>query len=359
MKQKYLSLLLIVANCYVFGQTTKKDSVILSPQYKDKVFYKLSNGNKSTTSNTDWHLAFSVQKAQFPANTLLATTIRHNGANGVVVYQRALNDTAFFTGDTSGFSTFKKLYDSDINIDSGAFNRGLNISQFDYGWGVYNSQTRNIVGRGVYYIQINTGIKKFRIIELTFDTLWQIQYANLDNSGLNTVTISKRNFQGKLFAYLNLETGVVSDKEPNSNDWDLLFLKYNATDVAGYDVYPSVGVWSNKGVQVAEARKFDKNSNDYSAFSFSPSLSEIGRDWKEFKNGSWQLEDSLAYFVKDKNGKIYKIVFTGFAGSSTGKIIFNVTEVPALSILDKNNILSFAFYPNPATQYLLLTGDFN
>lgn len=355
MNKAILSFLLLIT-VITQAQTTVFDTVSISAQYKNAVFYKLGNGDKVSTSNTDWHLAFSVQKVQFPSNTLPSVTIRYNGGNGVNLFQKAFNDTAFFSADTSGFATFTKLYDSDSNLDTGSFNNGLNISQFDYGWGVYNTTTKNISGRSVYFLQLPSGIKKLRIVELTYDTLWHVQYANLDNSNLQTVAIPKRLYQGKLFAYLNLETNAVSDKEPNSSDWDLLFHKYNARDVVGFDAYASVGVWSNKGVEVAKATNFDVNSNDFSSFPFSKKLNAIGRDWKEYQAPNWILQDSLAYFVKDKSGKIFKIVFTGFEGSSTGKIIFNKTLLQTSNIAETNSA-KIACYPNPATNWLNIVAD--
>jgi hypothetical protein len=346
----------LAINTALHAQISVSDTVTLMPQYKEAVYYSLSNGNKTGINNTNWHLAFSVQKVQFPNNTLPSVTIRHNGANGVVVFLKALNDTAFFTADTTGFSSFMKLYDSDSNLDTGAFNYGLNISQFDYGWGVYNPTTKNIPGRNVFFIQIGSGIKKFRVVELTYDTLWQIQYANLDNSNLQNITIPKRLYPGKLFAYLNLESNSVLNREPNTNDWDLLFHKYSARDVAGYDAYPSVGVWSNKGIEVAEAKHVDVSSNDYSSFSFSKKMNEIGRDWKDFTNGSWVLEDSLAYFVKDRSGKVYKIVFTGFEGSSTGRILFTKTTLLSSGI-ENTYSTNMLCYPNPASGWVTIVLD--
>ncbi len=299
---KVLLSILLAATAATQAQTTVNDSVTINSQYKDAVYYKLSDGTKTSTSNTDWHLAFSTQKVQFPLNTLQSVTIRFNGGSGVVVSQKAFTDTAFFTGDTVGFSTFTKLYDSDSNLDSGAFNNGLNISKFDYGWGVYNQNSKNIPGRNMFYVQLPTGaIKKFRVVELVYDTVWQVQYANLDNSNLQTVSIPKSQYQGELFAYLNLETNLVSSKEPNASEWDLLFHKYNARDVVGFDVYPSMGVWSNKGVEVAKAYPVDLNSNNYSGFTFSKTMNVIGRNWKDYQAPNWIIQDSLVYFAKAKD----------------------------------------------------------
>lgn len=354
---KVLLSILLAGTTLAQAQTTFNDTVSLSSSYKDAVYYKLSDGSQSSVLNTDWHLAFSVQKVQFPYNTLQAVTLRYNGGGNLIVSQKAFNDTAFFTGDTVGYSTFTKLYDSDSDIDTGAFNNGLNISQFDYGWGVYNTTTKNIHGRNIFYIQLASGIKKFRVVDLAFDTIWQVQYANLDNSNLQTVSIPKRPYLGKLFAYLNLETNAVTDREPNAANWDLLFHKYAALDVPGIEVYPSTGVWSNKGVTVAKAYPVDVTSNDYSGFTFSKSLRGIGRDWKDYVAPNWIVADSVSYFVKTKDNAIYKLVFTGFKGSATGNIFFSKTTVQTPTAIGEVSNLKIACYPNPASSTLTVIAD--
>lgn len=354
---KVLLSILLAGTTLAQAQTAVNDTFSLSTSYKDAVYYKLSDGSKNSVSNTNWHLAFSVQKAQFPTNTLQAVTLRYNGGNNLIVSQKAFNDTAFFTGDTIGYSSFTKLYDSDSNIDTGAFNNGLNISQFDYGWGLYNSTTKNIHGRNIFYIQLASGIKKFRVVDLAFDTIWQVQYANLDNSNLQTVSIPKRPYLGKLFAYLNLETNTVLDREPEATNWDLLFHKYAALDVPGIEVYPSTGVWSNKGVTVAKAQAVDVNSNDFSGLTFSNSLRGIGRDWKDYVAPNWIVADSLSYFVKTKDNAIYKLVFTGFGGSATGDISFSKTTVQTQTAIGEVSNLKIACYPNPASSTLTVVAD--
>ncbi len=344
----------------IFSQTATSDSVFTGAQYKDAVYYNLTDGSQTTVQNNSWHLAFSVQPVQFPSNTLPSVTIRFNEGNaGMTLHQKALSDTAFFTADTSGFDAFDILHDSDTNLDTGAFNRGLNISQFDYGWGVYNQFTKNIPGRNVFFVKLGSGIKKFRVVELTFDTLWQIQYANLDNSNLQTLSIPKKQYQGKLFAYLNMETNEVQDREPLASNWDLLFHRYYARDVVGLDGYPAVGTWSNKGIEVAEARGVDVATATTQGQTFTKNMSEIGRDWKEFVSPVWVIEDSLVYFVKLKNNKVYSVVFTGFGGSGNGKIVFDKKEVPFISSIANTpqSALRVNCFPNPASNQLSVVAD--
>jgi hypothetical protein len=107
---------------------------------------------------------------------------------------------------------------------------------------------------------------------------------------------------------------------------------------------------------VAKAAHFDVSSNDFSGFIFSKKMNEIGRDWKEYQAPNWILQDSLAYFVKDKGGSIFKIVFTAFEGSSTGKIIFSKTILQTSSIAEINSA-RLACFPNPASNLLNIVAD--
>lgn len=356
MNKVFLSILLAGVTL-AQAQTSVDDSVSISAQYKDAVFYKLSDGTQTKVSNTNWHLAFSVQKVQFPSNTLPSVTIRYNGGNNVMLSQKAFNDTAFYTADTIGFSTFNVLYDSDSNIDTGSFNNGLDISHFDYGWGVYNMSTKNIPGRNVFYIKYSGGLKKFRVVELTYDTIWQVQYANIDNSDMQTVSIPKAPYFGKQFVYLNLETNDVLDREPMADAWDLLFHKYAALNVPGIEMYPSSGVWINKNASIAKLQEVDVNSNDFSTANFTNNMREIGYDWKEYVAPSYVVEDSLVFFVKTLDTEIYKLIFTGFSGSATGTFYF--TKTGPLSPLGINEIVDFKLmcYPNPATSSLTVVAD--
>jgi hypothetical protein len=69
--------------------------------------------------------------------------------------------------------------------------------------------------------------KKIMISKLAFDTSWEYTYANLDNSGMNSVVLNKSAYAGKLFAYQNLLNDTIYDREPSAK-WDLLFTRYGA-----------------------------------------------------------------------------------------------------------------------------------
>ena len=84
---------------------------------------------------------------------------------------------------------------------------------------------------------------------------------------------------------------------------------------------------------------------------FEYEINEIGYDWKTFDMGSFSyiIDNSRCYFIKDFDNNIFRIYFTEFEGSSTGKISFNVTQMnSSVSINDKNKS-TINVYPNPAS----------
>jgi len=339
---------------------TPNDSINTGSNNSEMIYYQLSTGNKTTVSNTDWHMAITVRPTEFPASPLGGTTIRINEANGVHAYYVPNADAASFNNlDTTGWQSWTKLHDSDTKIDEGALNsnRGQNI--FDFGWGTYNSITHNVTGDSLYLIELpNGGLKKFLVTNLDKDTAFNLVYANVDNSDMQNVHIGKSAYSGKQFVYMDMISHIIRDKEPLAANWDLQFLKYAATDVLPDTVYPVVGVWVNKNTAVGKAQGVDVADNYY-AGTYSTNLNSIGWNWKQYdnQNNAYTVTDSLAYFIQALNGMQYKIVFTGYSGSATGIVSFYKEEVIASGITETTNNIQFAVYPNPANNIVNVATD--
>lgn len=333
------------------AQTIVNDSAEIGSTGQQSVFYNLTTNQKTTVSYNDWHLAISIRATEFPYSPLGGTTMRINEPIGVTAYDVPnAGISQFNTIDTTGYQSWDQLHDSDTAIDEGALNSNRDRSNiFDFGWGVYSSATHNVAGDSVYLIQLPNGdFKKFYVVVLQRDTAFDIKYANLDNSNLQTLHISKKDYIGKQFVYLNMLTNTITDKEPLATAWDLQFLNYEATDVVNGQYMPAMGVWVNKGTEVAKRTNHPVADNDYSNLTFSKHLNSIGWNWKA-ENGL--TKDSLTYFIKTNAGDYYKVIFTGYTANgqinfSTEKLITSAIEETGASTLQIN------IYPNPTAAQL-------
>lgn len=356
MKVACIMFLSLVSFCTVFAQSTiPNDSVNTGTDNAQMVFYQLSTGTKTSSSNTDWHLAITVRPTQFPNAPLGGTSIRINEANGVHAYYVPNADaTQYSTVDTTGWNAWTRLHDSDSILDEGALNSNRGTGIFDFGWGVYNSVSHDVVGDSMYLIELPNGeLKKFIVVDLDRDTAFNIKYSNIDNSDLQNIHISKAQYLNKTFVYLNLLTNQVEDKEPVKTAWDLLFIKYAARDVTQGSITPMVGAWANNGVMVGKATGYDAFYSNYFG-NYSSMLNSIGWNWNSYdaQNDQYNVDDSLAYFIRDINGMEYKMNFTSYAGPSTGVISFYKQDNMATGISSLEESINVSAYPNPAIDVL-------
>ena len=353
-------LILLLSNMQLHAETS--DSVLLGSGSAQACFYKLSDGQKTYTPFNDWHICVSVRPSAFPSNPLPGTTIRMNEAFGTSVYIVPNQSPAGFSSplDTAGFSQWSKLHDSESSLNLGGLNGTRNLSNpFDFGWGIYNSSTKNVVGDSLYLITGPNGLcKKVWVEQLIWDTLWIIKTCNVDGSAPYTFQISKKQFQNRNFVYLDLAQAVVMDKEPNKTDWDLLFLKYMAPATQGGTtlLYGVTGVWSNEPTTVNEISGALHGIAQPDG-NYSQNLSEIGYDWKTYNGAtmSYDIPDDLTYFIKDRNNQVFKLYFTGYSGNSSGRIYFNFSP-ESVSSLQETAISSLRFFPVPATDFMTIEG---
>lgn len=355
----------LLAAQYAFaGVLSPNDSVNTGPGNSQMVFYRLSDGTKTTSSNTDWHLAITVRSTEFPNSPLGGTTIRINEANGVAAYVFPNSDSSQFAQlSVNSYSFWNKLHDSDSLMDLGAFNTIRTSNVFDFGWGFYNSASHHVVGTNFFLVKLPNGkLKKFYVEKLLYDTAFVIRYANIDNTNEQVINIRKKDYFGKNFVYLNLENNALMDKEPLRTDWDLQFIKYTASKGSSREYEPEVGVWLNKGWSAARRADTDVNSFDFTGIAVSPSMSAVGWNWKNkyFNDGSrdaeanysYKVVDSLAYLLT-KGNKNYKLVFTDFS-TTTGNIGFHLEEVWATNIIESAPALDASVYPNPAQNFIAI-----
>ncbi|MCB0539111.1 MAG: T9SS type A sorting domain-containing protein [Bacteroidetes bacterium] len=341
---------------YSLSAQVVEDSVIMGPNYTNDVFYSLSSGNTTEVGGADWTVAFY--------NESISAAIMINSGRGVKLY-RVSDDISTFSDvlDTANLSNWDELYDDYSTwSEFSAFEDMSTTSSSNYGWGEYNSANHQVTASRIFVIQtVNGDFYKVMVVSKITGT-FTYRYATLDNSIDTTLTITPADYLNTNYAYLNMDNHTLLNLEPNNTTWDLVFKKYNA-QYSPTVHYPVTGVLNNFGVEIAKVENLPNSEASYDGLVLSPDRNTIGWDWKSFNNTTYtyDLTDSLTYFVKTIDNKIYKLYFTEFAGGSTGVIKFNKEEIAqdTTNINDINSIVNYTIYPNPTKGQIELVLDLN
>lgn len=327
------------------------DVVSINPGYTNQVFYSMPNGEVSSVSNTDWDLAFQI--AGFQA------TIQINGKNNVRLFKSgfSVNDWSnIIPIDTSGQLTpANELFNRDTSLWAGAFNITRDPNNvFDLGWGTYDFVTHAVTGDSLYFIKLPNNTWKKIWIQVLQNGTYTFVHANLDGTNETTVNVNKQNFQGKNFGYFSFATNTVNDREPNKYTWDLVFSQYMSSMPLTYKV---TGVLANDSVFTAKAYPVDVNTVTPWGLNFNNYSNNVGYTWKTFdlNSNQWLIEDSTVYYVYGREGGLWKLVFTGFGGASTGTFEFYKELVSTTGVNENETQVLLSAYPNPASDLIQLT----
>lgn len=304
----------------------KSETITLGAAYVNDVYYSLSNGLISTVPRANWDIAFSV-------STRSSSIIINEGA-GVVL--KMFTNTWSWDGpiDTTGYSTWTTLHNSNLTWEDGAFNQlaagGYNHtnSALNYGWGDYDMASHNINGVTKYIIKLRDGSFKKLFIEQknSVNQKYVFRFANMDGSSPVLVPELLATGTKANYVYYSLtDNSVVTNREPDASTWDLLFTKWIDNNIN----YSVTGVLQNIGVS-AIALTVDNPANvTYTDSQFVTNINTIGSNWKTNDpiTHLYTIPTNKTYIVKNVAGKVYQITFTGFEGSSTGVLSFNIKEL--------------------------------
>ena len=322
-KMRTLLLLIICSISFALKAQIKHDSVSTGAGNADQIWYSLENGEVSSAALSSWHLGFEISG--------ITSSILFNSAAGNHLYVYPNGDTADWDKiDTNGLSTWKACYNADTSWAHGAFNANLRADDaFDLGWGVYNINNHSVVGDSLYVITLANGDARKLWIERLAGGEYFFTSAHLDGSNEVSASIKKDDYKGKNFGYFNLVTGTSTDMEPASKDWDLLFTKYTTQIPVGPGMflpYGVSGVLANAGTTVSRVHPVDdpETFSDYTSLPKHSSINVIGSNWKryDFISSKYLIEDSMVHIVETADASIWKVVMTGYGGSSTGQFNF-------------------------------------
>ena len=324
MRHSILSFFLITLLIQLQAQPVK-DTVSLGAGYAHQVWYSLDNDEQGTLPKADWDIAFDA--------SLQGYSIAINPAVGTELWLHPGDTSQFATADTSGIHGWNPVVQLRYLL-------GLwGILQKPSGFlmwvgGSYNPVNHIVTGDRFFIIKLASGqYQKLWIQKLALGT-YTFRHASLDNRMDMVHTLAKSPFAGKNFGYFKLQTHSDANPEPPSANWDLLFTQYRTiVPVPTPTPYLVSGVLQNYHVEAAKAYPVNDPAgySDYGSQHFHREINTIGYDWKNYV-GMWQISDSTVYFVRTKNGAIWKMVFTGFGGAADGNFIFTKEKLIAASI---------------------------
>ncbi len=352
MKSIFTFLFSVLAITSAFAQTSV--DLVTGANYADDVYFSLENNDLKTTPRNTWDIAFTSQQ-------MSVSVLANNGA-GAMVYTWPMGKIDNWeTVDTTGM-VWTPMYNSIEDWEYGAFNANTEIgNDFDYGWGTYNMISHTIGGDSIFIVKLAGGeFKKFAVVQKkAIQNEWTFKYADLDGQNDTTITLNANDYKNTSFIHYSITNNQVVEQEP-AERWQLLFTRYFDYNIPYY----VTGVLANAGVRVQQVNGVSQTEyKDYTVSMMNDTLSEIGSDWKSFNMGTFQYDvaDDVVYFVQDTLGadkSVWKIYFTGFAGSSTGTYSFVKEKLGATGI---NNVSerNLTVYPNPARNEINVIHDFS
>lgn len=372
MKKQLLSLVSLLVTSFTFAQTWVNDSVSTGASYANDVYYNMNTGSTGSTANNNWHIAFQMAPQFGPSSS--ASILANHAVNNVQVFSLNLSATAKFAtlsaSDTVGKTNpERELVGSNKTWNIGAFNRNKDQSNlFDYGWGKYNQTTNNLSGDSIYLVKVGT-TTAYKIwvqeyVSHPADSIaWKVRIATFSGGSDTTLIIPRNkapyNFTDRLFAYVNLGTYSILDREPSKSNWDLVFTRYKDTATQmGLTLTMNVsGVLQHPNVSVAEVPNAAMPS--LTNLNFIDSINTLGYDWKYYPGSYPYIVSNTNYFVKNKLSNMYYVLqFTAFGGSANGLYSFKKQSLGTTSISSTNTFNNTVLsYPNPAVQSLSLLID--
>ncbi len=220
--------------------------------------------------------------------------------------------------DTSGIAGWPQMYNSMASWEEGAFGANA-LGHPDYGWGVYNMLSHSLNGDSIFVIKLpDESYKRIWVVNRSATSVYTILYADLDGSNEKEVVIDMAMYADKQFVYYNLRGDSLVDEQPLAANWDLMLTKFTHTDIN----YTVTGFLSNDNVSVSVFNAADSATAADATLAdtteFTDSISAIGNSWYKLVGMSIVPLDTIAYFVKNDSGDIYKMQVTYFESGFSG-----------------------------------------
>lgn len=272
------------------------NAVSMGTDYRYQMFFDLeTNSMVKQSHKTEWDLGFETSETGFHIILNSAKAMfAHNTMQSDFEISPNTDDLSFTWDESSG------------HLDSTAIGNWTNNTH------VY------IIDRGYNELGVHLGFKKI-VFQSVDNNGYTLQFANLDGTEENSLTILKDNDYN--FTFLSFDNnGSLVSIQPPKEDWDLVFTQY--TNIF-YDQNPPLpylvtGAISNRHT-VEVAQVFDKDFSDISeddigTYAFQSNIDHIGYLWKyfDFAAGLFLVDPSMNYIIKSTEERYFKLHFIDF-----------------------------------------------
>lgn len=353
-KIKILVLLIFSIPVSLFSQNTVPsgyETISITIGAKDLGFIDFDNDNQSVKNQSGWDIAVYNETHELGGKI--------NDIGGVKAW-RVYKDTSQFSSITLSDTTNSVVNDDKFHyfgaLDS-IYTGNLN-TYFNIGLGrFYLNASYDVFGDKIYIIKKEDGsysklfLSSYKASGGTSTRLFVFKYSNIDNSGTKYISVNKLSPLSKHFHYVNLSTGTTStDFEPlDYNKWDLMVkscpmrvLSNNSHNMIRYSEvsglpagYLEAGVVSTDIYSATgDPSTITYNNTLNSSLPISIFYNQIDLSWYNSSNQNTTV--NISYFLKNRNGNIYHIIFTNYSKSSNKLDIAYKRIGQYLSI--KNNI---------------------
>lgn len=273
-------------------------TVNMESNYKYQIYFDLkTNTVVGQNLKTAWDIAFEASPE--------GNRIRLNGSKAMYAFDTGETDFDAVT-DTLGFAAGRSWDEPSGNLDSTA------IGEWEGENHVY------IIDRGYNENGVSQGFRKI-VFESVDETSYKVKFAQLNGTGLTSLTITKDDLYN--FQFLSFASSSAVMIEPPKADWDLVFTQYiHVFHEPELTTYLVTGCLLNHSGTMSV---YD-GTNDFAAidfskiagYSFTTAINTIGYDWKEFNGTTYVVHSEKNYVIEDREGFYYKLHFIDFYNSS-------------------------------------------
>lgn len=276
-------------------------SANLGTNYEYQVYYDLqTNTMVSKNLKTSWDLGFECGENAY--------RIILNASKMMFAYDTESRDFEAVK-DTAGFTSNKKWDTPTGNLNKTA------IGDWRSNHHVY------IIDRGFDANGKHQGFYKVQFQSVD-DDFYSLRFAELNGNRDTVVNVQKDPLYN--FSFLSLSTSNQVMVEPPKADWDIVFTQYTHIFYEPFFLpYLVTGCLTNRyntfsvldTLQTFSSIDFDYAENSI----LNSDINTIGYDWKSYVGGTYQIDFSKVYLIKDSDGMYYKLHFLDFYGTQGNK----------------------------------------